>query len=193
MTKVCPEHRSVMRKGYCLPCKAAKEKVRYASNPEHHRRRKRDEYHHKHKQPNGEGMADTCEHDGALAVDESDIHPTRSTEETIAFFCLECGDFINESGEVIEDPTKPKAGGKKAGKALSPLPPVARAIYSRDKSTMVEVECSHPGCKKTFLLYPQNIREQNWCPPIHRPLKKLEQARDRQKAFRQRHQQPGAK
>lgn len=59
--------------------------------------------------------------------------------------------------------------------------------YQRDTSLMEMVKCSAADCNQLFPMWPQNIKETNYCPNLHRPLQKLAMAAQRQKLFRQNH------
>lgn len=130
-----------------------------------------------------------CSHDDAMEVEDSDKHPSWQGEEDSIFFCPDCGVYLSDSGEAVEDRMEPKAGVSNAGKAFSPRATAAqRAEYKRSIATKTTVKCSWPqGCSKTFLLYPQNIRKKNYCPQIHRAVVKRMQGLERQNRFRQKH------
>jgi hypothetical protein len=188
--KLCHKHRTVKRNGYCLRCKADTERIRYERDPQLQRTRKKNEYHSKRlKKDTEQRMASKpCGHDDALAVEESDKHPDHQGSDDQVFFCPDCGQYIDAEGKTVADPTEAKASASQAGKAPSPSAPSAKRAYKRDTTTMVMVKCSWKNCPSPkFPLYPQNVRDKNWCPKIHRPMIKERSNRERQQKFRAKH------
>lgn len=132
-----------------------------------------------------------CAHESALAVEPAEL--SAKNKDLTVFFCPDCGDFIDESGDTVPDPTKKtRGGGTNAGKAQSPHAVDAQRAPGRrirSQATMETIKCSWPGCKNTFQIFPQNLREKNWCPTIHRAIVKTQQVRERVKRFREQHGQ----
>lgn len=198
---------------YCKACKANNERKRYWQNPDRERSRKRSEYNREHTPPMklrptqivgmyGERMTTTataCEHPNAVQLDE---FPG-------IFYCTDEDTFFDLNGETVPNPYEAATdtGGAQQGKAVAPattgapknpsapgvpkktLPQGMKRAYHRDPSLMETVKCSHPGCKATFPMWPQNIKDKNYCPDLHRPQVRLAQAAERQKRFRERTRQ----
>lgn len=186
MIRVCHLHGTLKPRGYCRVCRAAKERLRYHSDPERERKRKR-QYYSQHMRITMPKK--TCTHDDAMIVEDEQLHADHLARSGEVFFCPDCGEFIDTEGATTDDPTEAKAGDSHAGKAFAPSGGVGkqRPTYHRAKQVMETVPCSWPKCKEKMQLYPQNIREKNWCPKIHRGLVRSEQSRLRQIQFRQRH------
>lgn len=144
--------------------------------------------------------ATACEHPNATQLDE---FPG-------IFYCTDEDVFFDMDLKIVPNPYE--SGGSQPGKAAAPattganqqspnapaaprprsqptkpLPQGMKRAYKRDESLMETVKCSHPGCKNTFPMWPQNIKpEGNYCPELHRPQQRLSQAAMRQKRFRER-------
>lgn len=136
--------------------------------------------------------AKQCEHGDAMIVEQSDLASAYKSDLRSFFYCPDCGVFIDEEGATLDfDPTEEatttaRSGASNLPKAPSLLPErKTQRAPIRDKRKRVEVICSWPKCHRWFLLWPQNVREKNYCPQEHRPTLKTLQARDRQRKFRQ--------
>lgn len=196
----------------CLKCKALNEKQRYWADPERERARKKRAYrgkksvHAPHKNGkqrpamtlrkthiiDGDRMTQTkpaCNHENATQLDE---FPG-------IFYCTDEDVFFDLDMNIVPNPYE--SGGAQSGKAQAPATtgatkspsapanpkPGQKRKYTRDESLMVSIQCSQQGCKRSFLMWPQNVKpEGNYCPEEHRPLQRLAQAAARQKAFRER-------
>jgi hypothetical protein len=130
----------------------------------------------------GQSVEEVCDH--ALARQEVPEY----------FFCFGCEVWLNLDGEIVPDPTVTPAapaedGGPDAKKAPARVGAGVnqspKRSYRRDPSKMVKVKCSHPGCKRTWKVWPQNIPERPLCPEIHGPLEKAAQNREAQRRWRQ--------
>lgn len=52
-------------------------------------------------------MADTCEHEEAMRLEDSDLSPKRQGQDLTIFFDPECGEYLDEEGNALGfDPTK---------------------------------------------------------------------------------------
>jgi hypothetical protein len=200
----------------CLTCKATNERKRYWANPKKQRGRKKRAYQSKkavtkaNSAPpislrpahliDGELMSSkesavTCSHENATQLDE---FPG-------IFYCTDEDVFFDLDQQIVPNPyERPnETGGAHQGKAQAPATTGAKSpsapdaqknrsqqmkrSYKRDETLMEMVPCSHPGCKRKFPMWPQNVKpEGNYCPQEHRPQQRLAQAAQRQKRFRDR-------
>ena len=107
--------------------------------------------------------------------------------------CFECGAWFNFSFEPVPDPNDEAVLGASQLPKVSPRKPSKREAganqsdkraYFRNADQLISVTCAHRACPNTWRVWPQNLEENQLCPTIHRPLAKMEAARERQRRYR---------
>lgn len=112
---------------------------------------------------------------------------------TDLILCFGCGGWFDFNFEPVPDPNdetitgdpqSPKVSPRKSSKREAGANQSGSRTYFRDESLMISVNCSHRSCPNTWMVWPQNLETHALCPTIHRPLAKMEAARERQRRYR---------
>lgn len=138
--------------------------------------------------------ATTCEHLLAEQIppDQITAELPGVSSDAIVFACFECGNYLDESGELLQaessESNAPKAPApSKTGRNRNePVKnePEPKRHYRRDPSHKIEVGCKVQECRNRWKVWPQNVDQAQYCPQLHKPLIKIEQGRARQRRFR---------
>lgn len=130
---------------------------------------------------------EVCGHDLAAPLSQSELPAGYEDRLGTILGCGDCGTYIDvDNGDENDDlNTLLGIGESHAGKASRPRRAGKGKPYRRSEEHLVTVTCSQPKCGRKWKMWKQNVGAENLCPDLHRPLRKQELGRQRQRTFRE--------